>query len=152
MYWIRDDYKDGSEEEMNEIVLIEYLDIIHTLFIHSGLMSDAKKFITEIGADRNNSNLLSQMSMSNLMNSPLPPLNNANGHNGNGVLKESDDSKESGEEGNAGPEPDIMSDPNYDSVSEISTIATEYGNGNKAAFNHRQYVILRVIYNLILSL
>ena len=49
---MKDETKDGSNEEMNEIVLIEYLDIIHTLFLHHGLMSDAKKFITQIEADR----------------------------------------------------------------------------------------------------
>ena len=73
--------KDGSEQEMNEIVLIEYLDIIHTLFIHSGLISDAKKFITEIEADRNDKNSF-MSSMSNLVSSPLPPLS----YNGSGSV------------------------------------------------------------------
>eukprot|EP01084_Bolivina_argentea_P109598 195909_1 len=51
LYCISDSIKDGSESEMNEIALIEYLDIVHCLFIHN-LSSDGKKFITQIVADR----------------------------------------------------------------------------------------------------
>eukprot|EP01084_Bolivina_argentea_P091342 164439_1 len=55
LYWICDKIKDGSIEEMTEIVLIEYLDIIHGLFIHSGcILSNGEKFITEVEADNNN--------------------------------------------------------------------------------------------------
>eukprot|EP01084_Bolivina_argentea_P150143 262199_1 len=58
LYYICDQIKDGSPEEMNEIALIGYLDIIHSLFIHAnapagGVLSDGKKFITQIEADLN---------------------------------------------------------------------------------------------------
>jgi len=166
LYWIHDDVKDGSEEEMNEIVLIEYLDIIHTFFVHFGLISDGSKFITQIVADRGSQHngasfAASSSMMSNLVGSPLPPISYGGNNNGHSACsrracspslseqerenKESDDSKEAEEcvedgeiEGRICNE-ESSETSNSDSSSDTSTVA-EYDS--KEAFTRKSIPML----------
>lgn len=127
---------------MAEIALIEYLDIIHSLLLHRGLLSDGNKFITEIHADIHDGQRIGAVSPC-----PAPSLLSAGRHQSAGStifspnsplgmslpsLKDNDESNHSLEDG---PPEESSSDPNDDGdagsiISEMSTM-TGYGQSRR---------------------